>query len=95
MNCNCKADIEEKLTERHANQNPEAKNHKATIGGYGFCVVGNKMVIQGYSPITTTADHLVKKSGEYKAKKAIGNMIWSFCPFCGKPAHSDKEGGAK
>lgn len=92
MNCNCKAELEAKLTERHAKQHPEAKNHKVTLGGYGFGVIGNKMVTQGFVPINATADHLVKKSGEYKAKKATGNMIWSFCPFCGKPA--GQEGGA-
>lgn len=36
MNCNCRADIEAKLTERHAQQCPEAKNHKATLEGYAM-----------------------------------------------------------
>lgn len=93
MNCNCKAEIEAKLTERHIKQNPEAKNHLVTLGGYGLAIIGNKMTDQGAVETTATADHLVKKSGEYKAKKATSRMIWSFCPFCGKSA-APKEGGA-
>lgn len=93
MNSNCQAEIEAKLTERHAKQHPEAKNHKVKLGGYGFAIIGNTMTCQGAVEITATADHPVKKSGEYKAKKATGNMFWSFCPFCGKPA-GHHEGGA-
>ena len=91
MNCNCRSDIEQKLTERHTNAYPDAKNHKATLESYGFGVIGNTMVMHGFAKITYTADHPVKKSGGYKEKKATSAMIWSFCPFCGK---SVSEGGA-
>lgn len=93
MNCSCRSDIEVKLTKRYTNQFPDAKNHKAILGGYGYSFTGNKMVEHGSVQFTLTAYHLVKKSGEYKVKKSISNMIWSFCPFCGKPAGL-QEGGA-
>ena len=86
MNCNCRAEIEAKLTERLINQFPDAKNHRAVLNGYGFGIIGNKMVEQGCVQINSSADHQIKKSGEYKQKKTTGSMIWSFCPFCGKPA---------
>lgn len=91
MNCDCKSDLEQKLTERHAAAYPDAKNHKATLDGYGFGIVGNTMITQGFVKFTATAEHPVNKTGGYKEKKIPGSMIWSFCPFCGKPA---KEGGA-
>lgn len=84
MNCNCKKELEAKLTERHASQYPEAKNHKAQLGSYGMAIVNNHMDIRGISPVTFTADQLVKKSGAYKPKKISSSMFWSFCPFCGK-----------
>lgn len=87
MNCNCKAELEAKLTERHVKQHPDAKDHKVTLGGYGFAIIGNKITHQGAVQITATADHLVKKTGEYRPKKMSGNMVWSFCPFCGKSAN--------
>lgn len=93
MNCNCKSEIEAKLTERHATKNPGAKNHAVKLGGYGLAIIGNRMVHQGAVEITATADHMMK-SGEYKAKKTISSMVWSFCPFCGKPA-GHQEGGAQ
>lgn len=86
MNCNCKAEIEAQLTERHAQQYPDAKNHDVSLGGYGFVIIGNKLCVQGAVPITSTADHWVKKSSGFKAKKATSSMFWSFCPFCGKSA---------
>lgn len=93
MNCNCRAELEAKLTERHAQQCPEAKNHQVTLEGYCMGIVGDRMVELGVVPISARAEHLVKKSGEYKAKASKGNMVWSFCPFCGKPV-TDLKGGA-
>jgi hypothetical protein len=93
MNCNCRAEIEAQLTERHVKQHPEAKNHKVTLGGYGLTISGNQMVLRGNSPIAATADHRVKSSGLYKPKIVRSGMFWSFCPFCGKPA-GHHEGGA-
>lgn len=84
MNCNCKAELEAKLTERYAKQHPDAKNHQVTLGGYGIAVIGNEMVRRGAEPITATADHRVKSSGIYKPKTVRSSMFWSFCPFCGK-----------
>jgi hypothetical protein len=82
MSCNCKQEIEEKLTERFKAATPDARDHKVTLDGYGFGVVDNVMVMQPYFNYTGFSYVPLKKGGE-KPKKVTGNMIFSFCPFCG------------
>jgi hypothetical protein len=85
MNCDCQRAIEKMLMERHARQFPNAKSHLVTLSGYGFGVDQSGVLIVGCTPYQATADHQLK-SGITKTKTEKGNMIWSFCPFCGKSA---------
>ena len=82
--CNCKSEIEKKLLKLFIENEPEAKSHCATLEGYTLVLDGNRLVQKGCMQITLVAAHKVKKSGEFKAKKQTRNMIFEFCPFCGK-----------
>lgn len=81
--CDCKKDLEAKLTERYQAQEPTGRDHKVTLQGYGFALVGNTMQLRGYLPYQTFARVQMKKGGE-KPKKTTGSMFFSFCPFCGE-----------
>lgn len=81
--CDCKTTLEAQLTERSKAAAPEAHDHKVTLEGYGFGVQNNTMVMRGFMPYTTFARVPMKKGGE-KPQKLKGNMVFSFCPFCGE-----------
>lgn len=85
MNCNCRSELEEKLTERFKAAEPTLKHHVAELKGYGFGVVGNKMVITGCMPVEATAER-TRKDGTTTVKKVRQTMVFSFCPFCGVAA---------
>lgn len=81
--CDCRKDLEQKLTERYQAQEPTARDHKVTLRGYGFVLEGNKFTERGCMTYETFALVPLKKGGE-KPKKTKGNMFFSFCPFCGE-----------
>lgn len=81
--CDCRKDLEQKLTERYQAQEPTARDHKVTLQGYGLTLTGNKFMERGYMPYETFAYVPLKKGGE-KPKKTTGSMFFSFCPFCGE-----------
>lgn len=84
MTCKCKSEIEAKLLERFQGMAAEAKNHEVELTGYTLCIEGNGIVSRGCMNISTTAEFQVKKTGIYKQKKSsAGNMVFTFCPFCG------------
>ncbi|WP_114973375.1 hypothetical protein [Rhodoferax ferrireducens] len=85
MNCNCKKDLEEKLTERFKEQSPLATVHGTELQGYGFAIVGDSMKVLGYMPVKQSA-MVPLKSGATKLKTTTQNMFFSFCPFCGVKA---------
>jgi len=80
--CNCKKELEEKLTERFKGASPEAADHSVKLQGYGFVIIGNTMKHRGYMEYKTFANVTLKKGG-LKSKKTTGSMFFSFCPFCG------------
>lgn len=82
MTCNCKTDLEAKLTERFKEATPDARDHKVTLQGYGFGIRDNTMVMQPYMNYEGFSYVPLKKGGE-KPKKVTGSMIFSYCPFCG------------
>lgn len=88
MKCNCRKDIEEKLTERFKASTPDARDHKVILDGYGFGIVNNTMVMQPYFSYTAFSYVQLKKGGE-KPKKVTGNMIFTYCPFCGEKAKDE------
>ena len=87
--CDCKDRLEAQLTERFAASKPEAHDHKVTLEGYGFSIHENAMVLRGFMPYTAFAFVPLKKGGE-KPQKIKGNMIFSFCPFCGEKLEASK-----
>lgn len=88
--CNCKTDIEAKLAERAVKAG--ASEAKVTLQGYGLTLAGDTMKLAGLMEYTVNAA-TVAKDGSTKRKKTRGNMIFSFCPFCG--ARPDGEDGGK
>lgn len=87
--CNCKADIEAKLLERHIQQTPDDRKHEARLEGYGFGIIGNTMVVRPYMPFKLKAEHTFK-NGNVKTQTKTGSMHFSFCPFCGVKIGDDK-----
>lgn len=82
MSCNCKTELEAKLTERFKAASPDSRDHKVTLEGYCLGFRENTMFLQPYMSYSEFAFTPMKKGGE-KPKKSIGNMIFTFCPFCG------------
>jgi hypothetical protein len=82
MTCNCKSELEAKLTENFKSATPDARDHKVELKGYGFGIIKNKLILQPYFEYEGFSYVPLKKGGE-KPKKIIGNMIFSYCPFCG------------
>ena len=82
MSCNCKTELEIKLTERFKEKVPEASNHAAKLQGYGFAIIDNSMKSMGYMEVKNTADYPLKKGS--KSKTTTMSMYFSYCPFCGE-----------
>lgn len=80
--CNCKSELEEKLTTRFKDATPDARAHKVTLQGYGFAIKDKTMYLQPYMTYQGFSYVPLKKGGE-KPKKVTGNMFFSYCPFCG------------
>lgn len=83
--CECRADIEAKLTKRHIEQNPSATEHSAHLMGYGFGITGDNKVLETISmPVEMRSTVIVKKTGIAKRKVDKLSMFFSYCPFCGE-----------
>ena len=81
--CNCKTDVEKKMTETFREQSPEAHGHKAELTGYVLLIEGNTLKSKGAMNIDMTATYPLKKGGE-KVRTLKSNMLFTFCPFCGQ-----------
>lgn len=89
MNCNCKTELEAKLTERLKSSAPDGTDHSVTLEGYGFGMTpGLGIVMVGCMPFTEV-HQTTTKVGAPKTKKRTGSMVFSFCPFCGKSAKAE------
>ena len=88
--CECRADIEAKLTKRHVEQNPSATEHSAHLMGYGFGITGDNKVLETISmPVEMRSTVIVKTTGIAKRKVDKLSMFFSFCPFCGEKIATD------
>lgn len=83
MACDCKEDIEGKLLARFKEVSSEAESHSASLHGYTIVFGETALEQKGYMEIKATANFPLKKGG-MKAKTQTQNMIFTFCPFCGK-----------
>lgn len=81
--CDCKNDIESKLLDRFKNYAPDAKSHEVRLAGYTIIITDGGLVLKGCMPIELSADRPLKKGG-FKHKKETQQMIFSYCPFCGR-----------
>ena len=82
--CNCRKNLEQKLTAHYAAQMPEAKELDVKLTGYAFVIEGNVMKSKPVMPIEIRRTVLVKKTGAEKRKVEKSNMTFIFCPFCGE-----------
>lgn len=83
LTCNCRAELEEKLTERFKAQAPEAAEHDVSLEGYGFGISTDCGVVQrGLMTYSAKATY-TSKTGNVRRKTTKGNMVFSYCPFCG------------
>jgi len=79
--CNCHDEIEKKVNEQFAVQNPDVSNPKTSLGGYALLFT-EKDSFRPSLPLTT--EGTVKyKNGNSKVKKFKQSMIATYCPFCG------------
>lgn len=86
--CNCREEINAKITKMFIESTPKSKEHKASLLGYGIRLTDKGCVEQGYMPYETYALVPLAKGGN-KPKKSTGNMFFSYCPFCGEK-HEDR-----
>lgn len=81
--CNCKSDIEARLLERFKGTAAEATDHGVVLQGYGLVIVENRMESRPYMPFKASARYPLKNGGS-KVKTSSQNMMFNYCPFCGK-----------
>lgn len=80
--CECRADIEKRLTDHYAPKLSESREVKAKLMGYAI-TIGARLGIQPYMPVEVSHTVTVKKTGADKRKVEKVNMYFSHCPFCG------------
>lgn len=80
--CDCKKELEIRLTEKFAERSPEATDHAVEMQGYGLVVIDGSMEQMGYMPVEATAMFPLKSGGK-KYKTVKQTMFFSYCPFCG------------
>lgn len=82
MSCDCHSKIEKRLLDRFKELAPEAKNHQVMLTGYTL-LLGKSLCEIGFMELKATAEHPLKKGG-FKEKTSKENMLFNYCPFCGK-----------
>ena len=83
MNCDCRKELNDKLTARFKEMEPTATSHKVELQGYGIGITPEGgCVSRPFMEYKTFANVPLKKGGT-KPKKTSGNMFFSYCPFCG------------
>ena len=82
MTCNCKEDIEKRLTDLYVEKLPKSKDVNAELMGYGMYLTDNTIEMKPHMSVEVR--HTVtSKAGSEKRKTEKVNMKFSFCPFCG------------
>ena len=84
MPCKCRSEYEKNLLEKFKEISPDATEHRVSLLGYAFIFGDKSLNENGCMQIEMTANHPLKKGG-FKSKKQTSNLLFNFCPFCGKP----------
>jgi len=87
MPCTCHRDIEKKIASQYQADHPEVIVTEASIAGgaINFTTGG---VVYGSSYAIET--NVPTKAGGVRRKVVKGLMVFSHCPFCGKPFEAPK-----
>lgn len=86
--CDCRQDVEKRLTDHYAAKLGEARDVKAKLMGYAI-TFGAGVGTRAYMPVEIGHTVTVKKTGEDKRKTEKVNMFFSHCPFCGEKLEKD------
>ncbi|MFD2755693.1 hypothetical protein [Comamonas terrae] len=81
--CQCRQDIEQKLTEHYAAKLPHSREVDAKLTGYAI-TLGTGLGIKPYMAAEIRHTVTIKKTGADKRKTEKVNMYFSHCPFCGE-----------
>ena len=87
MACNCKKDIEKRVTDRYAQDLIDSKDVSASLTGYAFTFDAG-VSMKPYMPIEVSHTKSSKAGVDRKRTEKV-SMFFNFCPFCGvslKPA---------
>jgi hypothetical protein len=87
--CNCRADIENKLTEHYAQKLAGSKDVEANLTGYAI-TLGGSLRIRAFMPAEIRHTVTTKSTGKERRKTEKINMFFSHCPFCGTPLEEKK-----
>ena len=86
--CECRADIEKRITEHYASKLPDSRDVKGKLMGYAI-TLGDSLGIKAYMPAEISHTVTIKKTGADKRKTEKVNMFFSHCPFCGEKLKKD------
>lgn len=87
--CNCRADIEKKLTDHYAAKLSCSRDVDAKLTGYALRM-GKHIGLYPYMPVEIRHTVTVKAKGADKRKTVNINMYFSHCPFCGEKLQKDE-----
>ncbi len=86
--CECRSDIEQRITDRYATRMPESREVDATLMGYAI-TFGDDLRVRAYMPVEIHHTATVKKTGVEKRKIEKVSMFFTYCPFCGEKLAKD------
>lgn len=86
--CDCRADIEKRLTAHYVPKLPDSRDLEARLMGYAI-TLGSSLSVRAYMPAEIRHTVTVKKTGAEKRKTEKVNMYFSHCPFCGEKLAKD------
>lgn len=87
--CNCRADIEKRLTDHYTPKLEGSRDVEAKLMGYAL-TLGKGLGIRAYMPAEIRHTVTVKKTGADKRKTEKVNFYFSHCPFCGEKLQKDE-----
>lgn len=82
--CECRFDIEKRLTAHYAAKLPESREVEVELMGYAI-TLGSGLGITPCMPAEIRHTVTVKKTGADKRKFGKMSMFFNYCPFCGEP----------